>query len=1577
MRNPPIAPVLGLLLALAPLARAESIDRHFGYDASRVHVSTRGDYTAVDVTGGVREFQPGRPDLPWVSESVDLPAGMRVARVQVLGVTTAPLASGARLASSIQPRPGLGNDERTAPDARYFGPGAPVQPEERVVLGVQGGMRGRTLATLRVSPVTWNPATGELRIVTGLDVRLELERDPDPPLHRERIVPEWEDGNLGAARPTADAATAMRAAGAAGARRPTAPFRAEQVPSVLGSPVQYVIVTSDAMAPAFQQLADWKTQAGVPAVVRTISFIRAQYPSGADDGERIRNFLRDAYTRWGTKWALLGGDTDVIPARQAFCNWYLPDGEYIASDMYYACLDGNWNANGNSIWGEGGLSPSNPGDAADLMPELYVGRASVTTLADAQTFVNKTLQYERTPLGTYESNWMFAAEVLFPQPWVFGNPTQMDGADLADGLLSLTDGWPNLHVARLYENYPSTHVRPGSVPENRQAVIDSLNRGYGLTLHIGHGYRNVMEVGDASLTNTDAMALTNGNKLTNLYAINCTSSAIDFPCIAESFLLNPNGGAVTSIGSTRFDFPSTGDGFQHEYFRLFLNDSVNAVGELAARQKLPYLGYSSVDGVNRWTTLTLILLGDPELRMWLGSPRTLTVSAPFLVTLADTQVTVHVESAAQPVRNARVTAYRAGHEFVSGLTNASGDLVLPFRADSVGGVKLTVTAWNARPFQTSMVVVSSSTADVVRLAPVLDDGSGAGTVGDANGSLDAGETVDVTIPLTNRGGTQANAVTASITSTDGLANLITPSASYGDIAPGATAGPAAGFRVSFPYTTPDQREVPFTLTVLDANGDSWHQAFSLLVHAPEPHSYTHVESEPVGNGNGRPDVGETVDLSLRVRNDGTAVAHGVSLVVRSYDGLTTITDSTSVVGDLAPGASALGDPVEFTPNSPGGVLDVIVSTANGPIGTQRIDFTYPVAPVGLLGVGAASTIALSWTPSASSDLYGYLVYRSSVSAGPYTAVTAVPTGRTAIYTDGPLTSLTKYWYKVSAVDSSGNESPLSTAASASTNPPTHGIYPVPTGQNTPAPIALEYVYGPNQMDIAAGSDVLYMLHADGSAPVDADGSGATQGDFTTRGHYYAAGPSLAVLEPGKGMSVVGATWDSAGIYVYDKNGAMRPGFPVRVDAPVWSGVACGDLDGDGKMEMCFGSNGNNFYAFHSDGTELIDGDNNPATLGVFHTFGWGANYGTPALADLDGDGLPEIIYGGYDGAVYAWKPNGTLLPGFPFQTNGAIKGSVAVGYLDGPGDTQPEIVFMPTNDSVYVIEPNGTRRPGWPSWNRTGGNNSKTPSPALADMNNDGYLDIVFQSPNGLITCYNRDGSTIPGLTAIRYSSLTSSASECSPVVADINGDGWNDIIVGDENGQLNAISGADGSILPGFPIQLAGEVRGTPAVGDIDGDGKTEIAVAGWDKNIYVWDYDFPFQPQGKAPWPQFHHDARRTGFASAPLFLGVGDDGPLGNGAVTSLEFAPPSPNPANTSSRMWFAIPSGLGGTTYELSIYDLGGRRVRLVDSGIARPGRFSLAWNLRDESGHPVQGGVYFARMTVGGHSRTNKLVVVP
>ncbi len=1578
MRVRIVAILTALVVALSvSAASALTLERELKLDPARVTLANSNGFTLVSAQGGTHEYSPGRPDLPWLAERVDLPAGMKVTGVEVLSVTTELLRDGVRIPAAPSARPGAGVGERSAADARFFA-SASFQPEQLAALGTQGSLRGRNVAYLRVAPARWNPQTGRLERISTLRLRLTLSDGAAPAVTRERIVREWED-ELPSGVPTRALVSIGNdvVTGAPAVARKAEPFKPLQVPSVLGSPVEYLIITNDAMAPAFQALADWKTQSGVPAAVRTVSSIHSQYPTGADDAERIRLFIRDAYARWGTKWVLLGGDTDIIPERLAY-NVSFYQVEHIAADIYYSCLDGNWNKDGSSEYGEGFQDAFATGDDADLLPEVYVGRAPVSTSGEAQTFVGKTLQYTRAPAGGYENRWLLFAEVLFPQPYS-GGPIDLDGAQLAEDVLPYTDLNPGLAVRRLYENYLAPQYRPGALPESRATVLPELNFGYGLALHVGHGFRNSMSVGDVSLVNSDASGLTNGNKLFNLYAIDCTSSAIDFPCIGEAFIKNPNGGAVSVIGSTRFDFPTAGRAYQQEYFRLFFQDSVSAVGELQARQKLPFVAFSFYDGVNRWTQMTLLELGDPELRMWNGSWRSLAVTAPPSYVLGDSVLSVHVETGGQPLYRAKVTAYKPGDDFRTGLTNGAGNVVLPFRPDSTGSFTLTVTAYNSKPFQVTLNVTTAGAAAVSEAAISVDDDNLGGTSGNGDGFADAGETVDLRVALRNRGTvTTAGSVAATLSTADGAISIVNGNGVYGAIAAGATGDPVTPFRLSVPANVADQREVGFSLVLWDG-ARSWRENVQLTVRAPELGHYEQTVTESPGNNDGRPTTGETATYTPRVRNNGSGVARGVTAKLRALNAFATVTDSVVTIGDIAPSATGQGDAFVFSVTGVGAKFQLELRDALLVRDVQTLDLTFPAATDGHIGVGEADAVKLTWTPNLEPDLLGYNIYRATAPAGPFVKANPVPTERTAYYHDEALQALTRFYYRVTALDSSMNESAVAFTISVSTNPPTHAIFPVPTGGTTPSSVALEFPYSTTLGTIAAGSDVLYVLNADGSAPVDADGAGATLGDFTSRGAYYAAGPSMAVLGPGEGMSFIAPSWDSLGLYVFGRDGQLRPGFPLHTSDAIWSSAVITDLDADGRMEMAFGSNGNRFYVMRENGQEWRDGDANPATKGVFKVLGQPINFGSPGAADIDNDGLPEIVFGSFDSKLYVWNGDGTNVPGFPFTANAPILCSPAIGYLDGPGDTSPEIVFASAVDSLYVLEPDGKRRPGWPIFLRTGGN-SKSPSPALADMNNDGFVDVVYQSTNGGVYVVNRNGALLPPWSNIRYSTLTSAASESSPVVADINGDGFNDIVCGGEEGQLTALSGATATVLPGFPIQLAGEIRGTPAVGDIDGDGKTEIVLAGWDKNIYVWDYDFTFSPGRPAPWPQFNHDARRTSFANSPLYVGVGD-GPLGGGAnrVTELEFAAPSPNPVRAggkSTRMWFGVPGAMAGQRYDLDIFDLSGRRVQRVDAGAAPAGRFSLEWNLRDAQGHPVDGGVYFARFSVGGVSRARKLVVL-
>ncbi len=92
---------------------------------------------------------------------------------------------------------------------------------------------------------------------------------------------------------------------------------------------------------------------------------------GRDMPEQIRNYIRQAYTNWGISYVLLGGGTGIIPCRYAYVRAGLePRDSYVPCDLYYGCLDGSWNSNGDRHWGE--PTDGESGGDVDLLAEVYV-----------------------------------------------------------------------------------------------------------------------------------------------------------------------------------------------------------------------------------------------------------------------------------------------------------------------------------------------------------------------------------------------------------------------------------------------------------------------------------------------------------------------------------------------------------------------------------------------------------------------------------------------------------------------------------------------------------------------------------------------------------------------------------------------------------------------------------------------------------------------------------------------------------------------------------------------------------------------------------------------------------------------------------------------------------------------------------------------------------------------------------------------------------------------------------------------------------------------------------------------------
>ncbi len=489
----------------------------------------------------------------------------------------------------------------------------------------------------------------------------------------------------------------------------------------------------------------------------------------------------------------------------------------------------------------------------------------------AAIFVDKVIDYELGVAtgGGYPGSVLLLGERLSPA---------LDGALFCEMVRARLPA--GLRVVRMYENYTAY---PGALPEARERVLDSLDVGFGLVHHVGHGFRNTMSVGQGALDNADIDGLVNGNRGSVLYAVNCSSTAFDFNAIGERFLKNPGGGGVAYIGSTRLGFTGDSGDFQNAFYDLVYGQGVVQIGQALALSKLPFLAESVSETPARWLTFSILLLGDPEMSLWRRVPPPLTVTHAAMMTLGSGPFAVQVTGGMGSVAGARIAARKAGDALALARASAAGAAQLDFRPSTLGSFTVTVTHPDYRPRVTNASVVASAAPVIELTGTALDDDASPPSRGNGNGKADAGEAVALRLTLQNRGGSTANGVRA-VLRVRGARDLVTvtqPVVTYGNLAPQSQSAGSASYVLDLHPGAPPAFQ-PVLELAIESGARRWLETFVLPVHsirvAHDGHSV--VDLPPGGNGNGIPEPNERVEIRLQARNDGNAPADGVLATLR-------------------------------------------------------------------------------------------------------------------------------------------------------------------------------------------------------------------------------------------------------------------------------------------------------------------------------------------------------------------------------------------------------------------------------------------------------------------------------------------------------------------------------------------------------------------------------------------------------------------------------------------------------------------------------------------------------------------------
>ncbi len=377
---------------------------------------------------------------------------------------------------------------------------------------------------------------------------------------------------------------------------------------------------------------------------------------------------------------------------------------------------------------------------------------------------------------------------------------------------------------------------------------------------------------------------------------------------------------------------------------------------------------------------------------------------------------------------------------------------------------------------------------------------------------------------------------------------------------------------------------------------------------------------------------------------------------------------------------------------------------------------------------------------------------------------------------------------------------------------------------------------------------------------------------------YQSSPTVADIDNDGDDEIVVGSRDGK-LRAFDANGDLLwaadaiPHIPAGCTAqtaasPIDSSPAIADLDDDGTVEIVVGmgtswnrgGHSGGLIAFSHTGAVEWKWPGNRDYGGVNTFAGDGRCEGvvsSPAIGDVNGDGGLDVVFGGFDGRIWALDSDGATVPGFPFESYDTI-------------------------------------------WS----------SPALFDVDNDGAAEIYIgvDSWPGVVSNFHQGGllralDVSGGVVRQMWAKLTRDIVASSPAVGDINGDARPDVVVatgeywhvscglgtdpacatydrnGNDHQRVWAVDALTGEDLAGWPVAANGTVQTAPALGDIDDDGLPEVVFGSYDEWLYAYNGDgtrlwaTPASIQGYPGGP-FQSGRRMTGH---PIITDLDGDGDL----------------------------------------------------------------------------------------------------
>ncbi|MCD4690732.1 hypothetical protein K8S17_04650, partial [bacterium] len=674
-------------------------------------------YHRIQMDGAWHYGAPGAPVLPMAGARILLPPGEIVTDIHVVLGELIALGDGFTIEPGQMQYPLSfeGPFETLDPDPAIYSVRG-THPGRVIDEPTVGTFRGYGIANAALHPMEYTPADGRLAYYASMEVVVTT-------------APDAAQGRAVVERVRHDDATLARLE-----RMVDNPFDAasylsvERVASMSRSldpalNYNYLIVTTDSWDGYLGDLVDFQTTMGHKAGIFLTSWIALNY-SGTDEPEQIRNFIIDAYGTWDVDYVLLVGDArdaNGIEHRGLYSNTaYGETDSDIPADLYYSCLDGNWNTDGDAYWGE-------PGED-DLYPEIGVGRACVSTVANVQNFVTKVTRYINSPIVSESDEALMVGELLWSSPLTYGGTymNEVRYGSSANGYT--TAGFPGtMNVDTLYDMDGTW---------SKATLISMMESGMNIVNHLGHCDVQY----SAKMTNSDIPSFDNDGTVHtyNFFRSqgcyngsfdNRTTSSSSYTgdCFTEVFNCDDDG-AVAAITNSRYGWGDPGGTngssqyFDREFYDAMFDEDIYPLGFVNSDSKVDVI-WAINYGANRWCYYQLNLFGDPAMHLWTGSPIALNVSHPSGMVVGQPDVAVTVTDASRaPVVGAAVTAYYDDYSvYATGITDGAGQVTLSPDPDVPGTLYIKVFGHDRLVWTGDLDVAPAAGPFVVYESYTVDD----------------------------------------------------------------------------------------------------------------------------------------------------------------------------------------------------------------------------------------------------------------------------------------------------------------------------------------------------------------------------------------------------------------------------------------------------------------------------------------------------------------------------------------------------------------------------------------------------------------------------------------------------------------------------------------------------------------------------------------------------------------------------------------------------------------------------------------------------------------------------------------